>query len=444
MSERDTICALASGQPPAAICIIRLSGDRIWKLAGALLDCGLPEPRRATLTRFRDEDGHLIDEGIVVFMPGPHSYTGEDTLELYLHGGPAVINHAISTLTREPGVRLAEPGEFTRRAFEAGKIDLTEAEGVADIIEAETNAQKAQALRQLSGGLTQQYDQWRAELTGILALIEVAVDFPDEDDAPEETTAPVLRKLGALISDMEAALGDRGIGEKIRDGFRIAIIGAPNAGKSTLLNRLAGREAAIVTSLPGTTRDVIEIRRVMGGQIVWISDTAGLRETEDEIEAEGVRRAQKVAAEADLRVFMVDGSAPDPGVLTSPYRLPTDMVVVNKADADLAENLPAHDFRISAKTGDGVETLERALSEFISARAASVEAPVITRARHRARLVEGLACLVAARDALELGTGAELAAEDVRMAIRHLGSVIGVVGVEDVLGAVFSEFCIGK
>ena len=444
MSERDTICALASGQPPAAICIIRLSGDRIWKLAGALLDCGLPEPRRATLTRFRDEDGHLIDEGLVVFMPGPHSYTGEDTLELYLHGGPAVINHAISTLTSEPGVRLAEPGEFTRRAFEAGKIDLTEAEGVADIIEAETNAQKAQALRQLSGGLTQQYDQWRAELTGILALIEVAVDFPDEDDAPEETTAPVLRKLGALISDMEAALGDRGIGEKIRDGFRIAIVGAPNAGKSTLLNRLAGREAAIVTSLPGTTRDVIEIRRVMGGQIVWISDTAGLRETEDEIEAEGVRRAQKVAAEADLRVFMVDGSAPDPGVLTSPYRLPTDMVVVNKADADLAENLPAHDFRISAKTGDGVETLERALSEFISARAASVEAPVITRARHRARLVEGLACLVAARDALELGTGAELAAEDVRMAIRHLGSVIGVVGVEDVLGAVFSEFCIGK
>lgn len=444
MSERDTICALASGQPPAAICIIRLSGDRIWKLAGALLDCGLPEPRRATLTRFRDEDGHLIDEGLVVFMPGPHSYTGEDTLELYLHGGPAVINHAISTLTSESGVRLAEPGEFTRRAFEAGKIDLTEAEGVADIIEAETNAQKAQALRQLSGGLTQQYDQWRAELTGILALIEVAVDFPDEDDAPEETTAPVLRKLGALITDMESALGDRGIGEKIRDGFRIAIIGAPNAGKSTLLNRLAGREAAIVTSLPGTTRDVIEIRRVMGGQIVWISDTAGLRETEDQIEAEGVRRAQKVAAEADLRVFMVDGSAPDPSVLTSPYRLPTDMVVVNKADADLADNLPAHDFRVSAKTGDGVETLERALSKFISARAASVEAPVITRARHRARLVEGLACLVAARDALELGTGAELAAEDVRMAIRHLGSVVGAVGVEDVLGAVFSEFCIGK
>tara|TARA_Y100001001_G_scaffold85090_2_gene83284 strand:- start:552 stop:1886 length:1335 start_codon:yes stop_codon:yes gene_type:complete len=444
MSERDTICALASGQPPAAICIIRLSGDRIWKIAGALLDCGLPEPRRATLTRFRDEDGNMIDEGLVVFMPGPHSYTGEDTLELYLHGGPAVISHAISTLTSEPGVRLAEPGEFTRRAFEAGKLDLTEAEGVADIIEAETDAQKAQALRQLSGGLTEQYDRWRAELTGILALIEVVVDFPDEDDAPEETTAPVLRKLNNLIGDIEAALGDRGIGEKIRDGFRIAIIGAPNAGKSTLLNRLAGREAAIVTSRPGTTRDVIEIRRVMGGQVVWISDTAGLRETDDEIEAEGVRRAERVASEADLRVFMVDGSAPDLSVLSSPYRLPTDIVVVNKADSDMAANLPAYDYKISAKQGEGVPALETALSEFISGKASSVEAPVITRARHRVRLVDGLACLIAARDALELGTGPELAAEDVRMAIRHLGAVVGAVGVEDVLGAVFSEFCIGK
>lgn len=444
MSERDTICALASGQPPAAICIIRLSGDRIWKLAGALLDCGLPEPRRATLTRFRDEDGNLIDEGLAVFMPGPHSYTGEDTLELYLHGGPAVITHAISILTSEPGVRLAEPGEFTRRAFEAGKIDLTEAEGVADIIEAETNAQKAQALRQLTGGLTEQYDQWRADLTGILALVEVVVDFPDEEDAPEETTAPVIRKLTRLIHEIEEALGDRGIGEKIRDGFRIAIIGAPNAGKSTLLNRLAGRDAAIVTSRPGTTRDVIEVRRVMGGQIVWLSDTAGLRETEDEIEAEGVRRAERVAAEADLRLFMVDGSAPELGVLSSPFRQSTDMVVVNKADADLAAGLPEYDHKISAKDGDGVPELEKALADFISKKAASVEAPVITRARHRARLVDGLSCLIAAREALEHGTGPELAAEDVRLAIRHLGAVVGSVGVEDVLGAVFSQFCIGK
>ncbi|KCZ54371.1 hypothetical protein HY29_14570 [Hyphomonas beringensis] len=444
MSERDTICALASGQPPAAICIIRLSGDAIWKLAGALLDCGLPEPRRATLTKFRDEDGNLIDEGLALFMPGPHSYTGEDTLELYLHGGPAVIEHAISTLIKEPDVRMAEPGEFTRRAFEAGKIDLTEAEGVADIIEAETTAQKAQALRQLTGGLTEQYDHWRAELTGILALIEVAVDFPDEDDAPEETTAPVITKLNRLIGQLEEALGDRGIGEKIRDGFRIAIIGAPNAGKSTLLNRLAGRDAAIVTSRPGTTRDVIEIRRVLGGQVVWISDTAGLRETEDEIEAEGVRRAERVAAEADLRLLMVDGASPELGVLTSHYRQAADMVIVNKADADLSADLPDFNYKISARDGAGVAELEAALADFIAKKAASVEAPVITRARHRARLVEGLSCLIAARDALDLGTGAELAAEDVRLAIRHLGAIVGTVGVEDVLGAVFSQFCIGK
>ncbi|RAN37053.1 tRNA uridine-5-carboxymethylaminomethyl(34) synthesis GTPase MnmE [Hyphomonas pacifica] len=444
MSERDTICALASGQPPAAICIIRLSGDAIWKLAGALLDCGLPEPRRATLTKFRDEDANLIDEGLALFMPGPHSYTGEDTLELYLHGGAAVIEHAISTLIKEPNVRMAEPGEFTRRAFEAGKIDLTEAEGVADIIEAETTAQKAQALRQLTGGLTEQYDHWRAELTGILALIEVAVDFPDEEDAPEETTTPVIAKLNRLIGELEQALGDRGIGEKIRDGFRIAIIGAPNAGKSTLLNRLAGRDAAIVTSRPGTTRDVIEIRRVLGGQVVWISDTAGLRETEDEIEAEGVRRAERVAAEADLRLLMVDGSAPELGVLTSPYRQSADIVIVNKADVNLSPDLPEFNYKISARDGAGVAELEAALADFIAKKAASVEAPVITRARHRARLVEGLGCLIAARDALDLGTGAELAAEDVRLAIRHLGAIVGTVGVEDVLGAVFSQFCIGK
>ncbi|MDX1292759.1 MAG: GTPase, partial [Hyphomonas sp.] len=321
---------------------------------------------------------------------------------------------------------------------------LTEAEGVADIIEAETNAQKAQALRQLTGGLTEQYDRWRAELTGILALIEVAVDFPDEDDAPDETTQPVVRKLNDLIEDIEAALGDRGIGEKIRDGFRIAIIGAPNAGKSTLLNRLAGRDAAIVTSRPGTTRDVIEVRRIIGGQVVWLSDTAGLRETDDEIEAEGVRRAERVAAEADLRLFMVDGSAPETGVLSSPFRQPTDMVVVNKVDETPAPALPEFDHRISARDGDGVPELEAAIADFISRKAASVEAPVITRARHRARLVDGLSCLIAAREALTLGTGPELAAEDVRLAIRHLGAVVGAVGVEDVLGAVFSQFCIGK
>ena len=443
MSERDTICALASGQPPAAICIIRISGDRVWKIAGEMLERGLPDPRQVKLTEFRDPEGALIDEGLVVFMPGPHSYTGEDTLELYLHGGPAVIEHALRALTELPGVRLAEAGEFTRRAFEAGKIDLTEAEGVADIIEAETEAQKAQALRQISGGLTEQYDRWRADLTSILALIEVSVDFPDEDEAPEDTTLPVLKKIDALLAELDEALGDKGIGERIRDGFRIAIIGAPNAGKSTLLNRLAGRDAAIVTSTPGTTRDVIEVRRIMGGQVVWLVDTAGLRETDDEIEAEGVRRAERQAEDADLRLFLLDGSSPDTGVLNAPYRLPTDIIVVNKSDLNTTEDL-YRDYLISAKSGEGVEALEKALSTFVQARAATVEAPVITRARHREKLSVGRDSLAAARAALASDIGAELAAEDIRMAIRNLGAIVGSVGVEDVLGAVFSEFCIGK
>lgn len=441
MSERDTICALASGQPPAAICILRLSGDRVWKVAGALLECGLPEPRHATLTKFRDEDGTLIDEGLALFMPGPHSYTGEDTLELYLHGGQAVIKHSLETLTAQPGVRLAEPGEFTRRAFEAGKLDLTEAEGVADIIEAETEAQKAQALRQLTGGLTETYDRWRAELTGVLALIEVMVDFPDEGDTPEDTVRPILDKLDLIITELEDALGDRGIGEKIRDGFRVAIVGPPNAGKSSLLNRIARREAAIVTDIAGTTRDVVEVRLVLGGQVVWLADTAGLRETADIVEAEGVRRAERAAREADLRIHVIDGANPE--TPAGPVEQ-QDIVVFNKADQRSAALAPDGALPVSAATGEGVEKLESWIGSFISHRAASVEAPVITRARHREKLSAGLTSLAQARQLLEDDMGAELAAEDVRMALRQLGAVIGTVGVEDILGAVFSQFCIGK
>ena len=441
MSERDTICALASGQPPAAICILRLSGDRVWKIAGALLACGLPEPRHATLTKFRDEDGKLIDEGLALFMPGPHSYTGEDTLELYLHGGPAVIKHSLEALTRQPGVRLAEPGEFTRRAFEAGKLDLTEAEGVADIIEAETEAQKAQALRQLTGGLTDTYDRWRAELTGVLALIEVMVDFPDEGDTPEDTVRPILHKLDLIIAELEDALGDRGIGEKIRDGFRVAIVGPPNAGKSSLLNRIARREAAIVTDIAGTTRDVVEVRLVLGGQVVWLADTAGLRETADVVEAEGVRRAERAAREADLRIHVIDGANPEPPA--GPIEK-QDLVVFNKSDHGAAGLAPEGSLLVSAATGSGIDELESRIGSFIAQRAASVEAPVITRARHRDKLSAGLASLAQARKLLEDDLGAELAAEDVRMALRQLGAVIGTVGVEDILGAVFSQFCIGK
>lgn len=441
MGAQDTICALASGPPPSAIAIIRISGAAVASIGEALLSSGLPAPRRATLTYIYDSAGEQIDQGIALFAAGPHSYTGEDTLELYLHGGPAVIDHALRALTSVSGVRLAEPGEFTRRAFENGKLDLTEAEGVADIIEAETASQKAQALRQLGGGLSEIYDAWREALTGALALVEVMIDFPDEGDVPEDTLRPILARLDQVIAEIESGLGDRGVGERIRDGFRVAIVGPPNAGKSSILNRLARREAAIVTDIAGTTRDVVEVRVVLGGQVVWIADTAGLRETEDVVEAEGVRRARRAAAEADLRIHVIDGAdpSPPPGPVES-----QDIVVFNKADTRPAILAPDGALPVSAASGEGIEKLESWIAGFVSGRAASVEAPVITRARHREKLVAGLSSLKAARAALLDDIGAELAAEDIRMALRQLSSVIGRIDVEDVLGAVFSQFCIGK
>lgn len=441
MGAQDTICALASGPPPSAIAIIRISGPAVAEVGKRFLASGLPEPKRASLTYIYDTSGELIDQGIALHARAPHSYTGEDTLELYLHGGPAVIDHALRALTSVSGIRLAEPGEFTRRAFENGKLDLTEAEGVADIIEAETTAQKSQALRQLGGGLTEIYDTWREELTGALALIEVMIDFPDEGDVPEDTVRPILERLAKVIAEIETGLGDRGVGERIRDGFRIAIVGPPNAGKSSILNRLARREAAIVTDIAGTTRDIVEVRVILGGQVVWIADTAGLRETEDVVEAEGVRRARRAAAEADLRIHVIDGAAPSPP--PGPIEA-QDIVIFNKADARPAILAPDGALPVSAVTGEGIDTLESWIAGFVSQRAASVEAPVITRARHREKLAAGLASLVSAREALAQDIGAELAAEDVRMALRQLSSVIGKVDVEDVLGAVFSKFCIGK
>lgn len=443
MGAQDTICALASGPLPSAIAVVRISGPSVYEIGALLLTGGLPPARRGTLTKLIDQAGSLIDEGIALFFPAPNSYTGEDTLELFLHGGPAVVGHALGALTAIEGVRLAEPGEFTRRAFEAGKLNLTQAEGVADLIEAETLAQKGQALRQLSGGLSETYAGWRDELMGLLALVEVMIDFPDEGDVDANAASPVRPRVTDLIAEVEAALGDGGIGERIRDGFRIAIIGAPNAGKSTLLNRLAGREAAIVTSRPGTTRDVIEIRKVLGGQVVWIADTAGLRETEDEIEAEGIRRAKMTADDADLCILLVDPSetaAPPP----LPYPSPKGIVVVNKADLVAPGQTMTADFIVSAKDGAGVEALEAGLAARIQALAGSVEAPVITRARHREKLTRGLAALASARTALDNQLGFELVAEDLRLAIREMQAIIGEIGVEDVLGAVFSRFCIGK
>lgn len=410
--------------------------------AMAHLDRGCPSPHTARVRNFRDATGESVDEVLTLFMPAGASYTGEDVLELHLHGGTAVVEHALETLLAFPGIRLAEPGEFTRRAFEAGRMDLTQAEGIADLIEAETRAQKAQALAQTNGALARIYTSWRETLLAALALLEVSVDFPDEAEAPETVNAPVMEKLTLLKRTFQDALRDGAIDQRVRDGFRVAIIGPPNAGKSTLLNRLAKREAAIVTDIPGTTRDVIEVRCRMGGQIIWFADTAGLRQTEDRVEAEGVRRALQVAEQADLRLFISTEETPLAAETPSP--LPGDILVQNKIDLGVNERLIPGTLAISALTGEGFEKIEAAIESWLSKQYSARAAPVITRARHRAGIEQSLASVCAAIGLIADDAGAELATEEVRLAARALSGLVGEIGVEEVLGAVFSDFCIGK
>lgn len=437
--RRDTICALASGHPPAAISVIRVSGPDTNAIIAQRLSAPKLKPRHATLVELRSATGDQIDSGLATFMPGPASYTGEDTLEISLHGGRMIAELALQSIMTA-GARLAEPGEFTRRAFEAGKLDLTRAEAVADLIDAESEAQLSQALKQMSGALETLYSGWRADLTETLALLEASIDFPDEEDAPDRVEAPVRQKLEVLKTALTRALADGNITERIRDGFKIAILGKPNAGKSTLLNQLAKRDAAIVTDIPGTTRDVVEVRLTLGGYLVWISDTAGLRETQDVVEAEGVRRALKAGDEADLRIWLHDARDP----FQSDRVRPGDLVVSNKSDLVDPKSVSRETLAISAKAGEGIDEIEAEIVTRISSLTKNVTAPIITRARHRQGIERALAHLETASENLESGIGAELVSEDVRLASRALGTLTGHVDPESVLGAVFSSFCIGK
>ena len=437
--RRDTICALASGLPPSAISVIRVSGPATMDIIEARLSVAKLKPRHASLVDLHSESGAVIDSGLATFMPGPASYTGEDTLEISLHGGRMITELALQSIMTA-GARLAEPGEFTRRAFEAGKMDLTRAEAVADLIDAESEAQLAQALKQMDGALETLYSGWRTDLTAVLALLEASIDFPDEEDAPDRVDGPVLEKLGALKTDLTRTLADGNITERIRDGFKVAILGKPNAGKSTLLNQLAKREAAIVTDIPGTTRDVVEVRLVLGGYLVWISDTAGLRDTQDVVEAEGVRRALKAADEADLRLWIHDARE-DP---VSDQVKPGDLVISNKADLVDPGHVSRETLSISAKSGMGIDAVEAAIIDRLRDLTRNVSAPIITRARHRQGLEGALGHLESAMAHLKSGIGAEFVSEDVRLASRELGTLTGHVDPESVLGAVFSSFCIGK
>ncbi len=446
----DTIFALATAPGRAAVAVMRLSGPGTAGVVERLTG-GLPEPRRASLRRLTGPDQSLIDDALVLWFPTPGSYTGEDSAEFHVHGGRAVTDALVQALLAL-GLRLAEAGEFTRRAFQNGKLDLAQAEAVADLVDAESEAQRRQALAQLEGALGRRYEAWRGALVEALAWLEAEIDFPDED-VPGGLSARVAPSLEELIEELDAALADAARGERVRDGWRVAVVGAPNAGKSSLFNALVRREVAIVTEIPGTTRDVIEAGFDLDGYRVVVADTAGLRETMDVVEREGVRRAQAWAETAALRVWVVDASASDGSWRQGAEVLRGgDLLVLNKGDrpagADAVAARADADARgiraleLSAASGSGLEALERELTARVVDSLSGADFPAVTRERHRVRLVEARGHL--ARSLPALGSGAELAAEDLRLAARALGRITGRIDAEDVLDVVFASFCIGK
>jgi tRNA modification GTPase len=424
-----TIFAVATGSFRAAIAVIRISGqessDILIKLCGRL-----PAPRQAVLRTIRGADGVPADRGLVLWMPGPASYTGEDSAELHIHGGRAVLRAVVAAL-EQAGARQAEPGEFTQRAFLHGRMDLLEAEGIADLVAAETEAQRLQALRQLGGAQSRELAGWAERLRRLLAWQEALIDFPDED-LPDSVERSLLADLDALARELEEAVVAGGKGARLREGLVFAVTGAPNVGKSSLVNALARRDVAIVSDTPGTTRDVLEVSLELAGVPVTLIDTAGLRETEDPVEAEGVRRALARAAEADLVLHIVDARDWAPGLPAT-----RQLVVANKID--LAPSCTAP-IGVSAATGDGLAGLERALAEQAAQLALPGGSAVLTRARH-------ISALRIASERLRSAQGLdmpELRGEELRLAMRALGQISGSVDVEDVLDTVFSAFCIGK
>lgn len=439
MTTTDTIFALASGAGRGAVAVLRMSGPAseaiLRRLAG-----GLPKPRHASLRALRDpQGGETLDQALVLWFPGPASYTGEDSAEFQLHGGPAVIA-AVGGALAALGARPAEPGEFTRRAFLNGRMDLTAAEGIADLIEAETEAQRRQALRQAGGALARLTGGWADRLLRLLAHQEAAIEFA-EDDLPTDLGDRARAGAAALRAEIATHLADGGQGERLRDGLLVAILGAPNAGKSSLLNALAGREAAIVSARAGTTRDVVEVRLALAGVPVTLADTAGLREAADEIEQEGIRRARRRAEEADLVLAVFAADRP-PDAETLAWVKPGALVLANKTDIAAAPEAigGVAPLAVSARSGAGLDALRTRLAGEAARLAGAGDAALLTRPRHRAALTEAAAWLAEA----EAAPLPELVAEALRAALRALGRLTGQVGVEDILDVVFRDFCIGK
>jgi len=451
---RDTIFALSSGRPPAAIAVVRISGpgagDALAVLAGRL-----PEPRKAALARVRDPaSGEAIDEALALWFPAPNSETGENIAELQLHGGRAVIAAVLSALGRIEGLRPAEAGEFTRRAFENGRLDLTAVEGLADLISAETEAQRRQAYRQLKGLLGNRAETWRARMIEALALVQARIDFSDEADVPEDLIGPALKIVQSLRDEIAEALAGAARGERLRDGLVVAIAGPPNAGKSTLLNRIARREAAIVSPIPGTTRDVIEVHLDLGGYPVTLLDTAGIRDSFDPVEQEGVRRARHRASEADLVLWVydaTDGAAPSgarplgESVTKWMIRNKVDLLSGGRRDESIVNSefgISNIVFSLSATTGLGVAEFLDQLRDYAKSYFGA-ETSLLTRERHRKAL--NLAQNALDRALAESLSGREdIVAEELRLAAQSLGRLTGQVDVEDILDVIFRDFCIGK
>jgi tRNA modification GTPase len=429
-----TIVAVSSGSGRAGVTVIRVSGPRV-RFVLETISGGIPAPRRASLRRLRDSSGEAIDSSLVLFFPAPTSFTGEDVAEFQVHGSRAVLARLLDELTAHPDVRLAEPGEFTRRAFEAGKLDLAEVEGLADLIDSETEWQRRQALRQMEGALGEQCGNWRERLIEAMALLAAELDFSDEGDVSGPLIEQARHLAGGVLDELRQALGTFARGERVRDGFVVVLSGPPNAGKSSLLNALARRDVAIVSATPGTTRDAIAVRMDLAGLPVQLIDTAGLRESADEIEAEGVRRAQALADRADL-VLNLRAIDSQPSRTSASDR---SLAVATKSD--LPGMIEAGEIGVSAVTGEGLSGLLDAIASRLSGQASS-EPALLTRERHRVAVSDAIAALARMVEARH--GQAELVAEDVRLAAMALERLVGRVDIEDVLDQLFAGFCIGK
>ncbi len=443
MTDVETIYALSSGAGRAGVAVIRLSGPKALACLEAMVS-PMPQPRYAALRKINHpKSGDLLDEGLVLAFPAPNSFTGEDMAELQIHGSRASIDATLAAL-QQFGLRPAEAGEFTLRAFSNGRMDLAQAEGLADLIDSETDQQRQQALGQFGGRLSQISERWRQSLLDIAAPLAAAVDFPDEEDIPAQIEAKARPVIEKLIADLEKYLRSAERGRLIREGLSVILLGRPNAGKSTLLNHLIGSDHAIVSPIPGTTRDMIEVRLELAGMAVTLIDTAGLREkSKDPIEQEGMRRARDRAARADMKIIMLDAS--DPNGVLSPDLLgmagPQDLIVWNKTDLAPPPQTPKG-LALSLETGAGLENLLSAIEANIEKIAASEEAPILTRERHIKAVKDTISELKQSLDLLEVQP--DMAAENVRLAARALARITGAIDVDEVLGEIFSSFCIGK